>query len=217
MHMAHRKPIGLFLAALLLSTLSCMKDQPEELPEALVWNPDLAFPLGIDTFAMNAESGFDTTLFELDPVSGLPLWVGELEVVMEGQEAFNLDMLGASVDEIRRILFRVNLYNGFPHEVAVQAYFGQWNGTLLDSLFKDGPVLVGPALLQGSGEETKESYTRKDASFSREELQALDSSEVIYLQALISTTEVDTALVDFYPDYILVLDVGLMGQMTYTF
>jgi hypothetical protein len=217
MHMAHRKTIGLFLAAILLSTLSCMKDQPEELPDELVWNPDLAFPLGIDTFAMNAESGFDTTLFELDPATDLPLWVGELEVVMEGQEAFSLDMLGASLDEIRRIMFRVNLYNGFPHEVAVQAYFGQWNGTLLDSLFKDGPVLVGPARPLGSGEETKESFTRKDASFNREELQALDASEVIYLRALISTTEVDTALVDFYRDYLLVVDVGLKGQMSYTF
>ncbi len=58
----------LFLISLLLclgSLSSCMKDKPEALPENLVWNPELALPLGTDRFGLNEESGFDTTLFEI--------------------------------------------------------------------------------------------------------------------------------------------------------
>ena len=217
MHMASRKIILVVLSAVLVMGYSCMKDKPEEFPEGLVWNPGLAFPLDIDTFGLNAESGFDTTLFQLDTLTGLPLWVNELEVVMTGQTAFDLGMLSENIEDIRRIMVRTNIYNGFPHEVAIQAYFAQWDSTLIDSLFQEGPLVVRPASPMGSGEATRASYTRKDAHFEQEELRALENSEVLYLRAVVATTEVDSAMAAFYRDYLLILDVGFLAQLSYTF
>ena len=45
--------ICLFLTLVVFS--ACMKDKPETFPENLVWNPELAFPLGMDSLGMNGK------------------------------------------------------------------------------------------------------------------------------------------------------------------
>ena len=72
----------------------------------------------MDRFGLNAESGFDTTLFELDTLTGLPYWV-EMDVKWFWKEALDFDL--SSLECIHRfgepILFRLNISNGFPNEV----------------------------------------------------------------------------------------------------
>ena len=103
--------------------VSCLKDIPESVPGRIVWNPDVAIPLGSDKLGLNTASGFDTTLFNLDTITNLPQWIEQLELVMEGRVEFDLSSITTNTDEINSILFRVNIYNGFPNEVLAQAYF----------------------------------------------------------------------------------------------
>ena len=37
-----------------------MKEQPDELPDKLVWNPELAFPLGEEQYGLNHVSAVET-------------------------------------------------------------------------------------------------------------------------------------------------------------
>ena len=132
------------ITGLLLILSSCMKDKPESFPGELEWNPALAFPLGDDSFGLNAESGFDTTLFELDTITELPKWVGEFEVVMEGRIPIDLSSFSENIDDINQVMFRVNVFNGFPHEAQAQAYFIDIGMNMIDSMFSAGAIPVPP-------------------------------------------------------------------------
>ena len=193
---------------------SCLKDKPESLPDRLVWNPELAFPIGTDLYGMNAESGFDTTLFELDPETDLPLWVGEVQVVMEGSITFDLSTLDPRIDSVNRVLFRLGLRNEFPNEVKAQAYFLDVASIILDSMFSEGPITLPPGSPIGEGETSEASLVRKDAIFDRERIKPLENATEILFRAILLNEEIDTALVPFYPNYLIQMEIGMMTDLT---
>jgi hypothetical protein len=193
---------------------SCLKDKPESLPDRLVWNPELAFPIGTDLYGMNAESGFDTTLFELDPLTGLPLWTDQIEVVMEGSIPFDLSTLDPRIDSVNRVLFRLSVSNEFPNDATAQAYFLDASNLLLDSMFSDGPITLPPGIPIGEGQTSEVSVVRKDAIFDRERIIALENATEILFRAVLLTEDIDTTLVPYYPNYHIRMEIGMMTDLT---
>lgn len=196
---------------------SCMKDKPETFPDTIIWNPELAFPIGTDFFGMNARSGFDTTLFELDSLTGLPLWVDQVEVIMEGSIAFDLSTLDPRIDSVNRVLFRLNIGNEFPNDGLAQAYFLDPSDQLLDSMFSEGPVYLPPGTPIGEGETSEASRIRKDAIFEREDIISLEDASSILFRVTLFNETIDTTLLDYYPSYQIQLEIGMMADMTATF
>ena len=193
---------------------SCLKDKPESLPDRLVWNPELAFPVGTKHYGMNAESGFDTTLFELNPATGLPLWTDRIEVVMEGSIAFDLSNLDPRIDSVNQVLFRLSVSNEFPNETMAQAYFLDAARIILDSMFSEGPINLPPGIPTGEGETSEASVVRKDAIFDRERIKPLKNATDILFRAVLLNKEIDTALVPFYPFYLIQMEIGMMTDLT---
>jgi len=189
---------------------SCLKDMPETIPENVKWNPELAFPLGEDSFGLNALSGFDTTLFNLDTISGLPDWVDELEVVMEGTLDFDLYSIQENLEKINRILFRFKASNGFPNEVKAQAYFQDGGLNNVDSMFSEGPLTLPAGVVQEEGESVKASVIIKDAIFEKDRIQSLQNVNTIFFRATVLLAEVDHQLITYYPAYHLDLEIGAM-------
>ncbi|MEA3461349.1 MAG: hypothetical protein U9R49_05680, partial [Bacteroidota bacterium] len=140
-----------------------MKDKPESLPEHLEWNPQLALPLGEEEFGLNSLSGFDTLLLEEDTISGLPLWVGQQEVVMEGVFDFDLSTISDNLDQLNAILFRINSSNEFPHTMFSQAYFRDGSGTYIDSMFLEGVVETPAAQVSDQGGSIVPGYAPHEA------------------------------------------------------
>jgi len=206
-----------FLISLLLifaGFSSCMKDKPEDFPEKVIWDPELAFPIGMEQYGMNEESGFNTDLFEEDPLTGLPLWVNEVEVVMEGSINFDLSNLDSQIDSVNWIMFRLGIYNGFPNEVKTQAYFLDASSSVLDSMFSDGPLAVTPGIPISVGESIDPSYSRKDATFDRERLASLENTTEILFRALFLNQDLDTNLLPYYPNYEIDIEIGMMTNLT---
>jgi hypothetical protein len=207
------------LSVMLLLTASCLKDAPETFPEIVEWNPRLAFPLGENSYGLNAVSGFDTTLLDLDTITGFPDWVDELEVKMQGTVEFSLASIQHNLDNINRVLFRINLYNGFPNEILAQAYFQDASMNNIDSIFFDGPLLVSPGIVQGSGETIQPTHARKDAIFDRARLQPLENATVLLFSAtmLVKEEELDTTLIPYYPSYQFDVRIGAMLDLSLEF
>ena len=208
----HRTGILGAICILLFVAVSCMKDRPEELPQHLVWNPELAFPLGKDTFGLNAESGFDTSLFELDTITGLPDWFEEDTIYMEGTMDFGVSSLLNNLENINRILLRVNIYNQFPHEVYSQAYFVDDAMNFIDSIFHEGPETTGPGQVNKDGSVTP-AHSRKDAVFDRERVFALGSATSVYFRAGFFVSDVDSSLILYYRDFEYIVDMGAMVDL----
>jgi len=200
------------ICILLFVAVSCMKDRPEELPQHLVWNPELAFPLGKDTFGLNAESGFDTSLFELDTITGLPDWFEEDTIYLEGTMDFEVSSLLNNLENINRILLRVNIYNQFPHEVYSQAYFVDDAMNYIDSIFHEGPETTGPGQVNKDGSVTS-AHSRKDAVFDRERVFALGSATSVYFRAGFFISDVDSTLIPYYRDFEYIVDMGAMVDL----
>lgn len=196
--------------------VSCLKNKPESLPENLVWNPDLAVPVGIDRFGLNAESGFDTTLFELDTLTGLPKWVG-IEVIMTGRVDFDLSAFESSNENINRVLFRVGLHNGFPHEVMAQAYFTDEGSVVIDSMFSEGAIPVPPGVPLGDEVIIDPSALIVDAIFEDDRLEELHRATEIILKATIVNPEIDTTLFPYYRYYYIDMELGIMSDLTILF
>lgn len=206
------------LAALTILALafnpSCMKDRPEELPDSLEWNPELAFPLGEDQFGLNSASGFDTSLFEPDTISGLPQWVKESELTMEGVFAFDFSTISDNIDNLNRILFRVNIYNQFPHTVHSQAYFRDGALNVIDSMFVEGPVDTPPGIVNSDGNSIQEGYSRHDAIIGEEGIPPLADAQTILFHATFQLDDLDTALIPAYPTLSLGIETGLMLDLS---
>lgn len=200
------------ICILLLIAASCMKDRPEELPQNLLWNPELAFPLSKDTFGLNAESGFDTSLLELDTLTGLPEWIREDTIYLEGFMNFGFSSLLNNLENINSILLRVNIYNEFPHEVYSQAYFVDDAMNYIDSLFHEGPETTGPGQVDQDG-SVNPAHSRKDAVFDQERVIALGNATSVFFRAGFFISEVDTSLIPYYRYFEYMVDMGAMVDL----
>lgn len=210
------KTAGVLLAvsSILLLAISCMKEKPESLPEHLEWNPEFAFPLGDDQFGLNAESGFDTTLLELDTITGLPEWIDEDTIFLEGTMELNMSSLLENLEHINQILFRVNIYNEFPHEVYSQAYFRDAGLNVIDSLFDEGPISTQAGQVKADGSAITPGYSRKDALFNQERLLSLEDANHLFFRAGFLVTDVDSTLIPYYPDFEYTVDIGAMVEIS---
>jgi len=205
------------LATTLFVAVSCLKDMPESLPGSVNWSPEAAFPLGEKSFGLNAISGFDTTLFDPDTITRLPEWTKKLEVVLEGTLDFNMASISDNLDKLNRILFRVNAYNGFPNQVSTQAYFMDAGMNPIDSMFIEGPMVVPPGTVEGAGKSIKPAHSQQDAVFEKERIQPLENATNIFFRANIAVSDLDSALIPFYPDYQFDVGIGAMLDLTLEF
>lgn len=216
-----RRGQKVLLAALVMCVVaglsSCLKDAPESLPERIEWNPELAFPLGDDRFGMNDVSGFDTTKLDLDTVTGLPEWLDEVYVVMEGTMDFGLSSIHDNLDQINGVLFRVSCQNGFPDEMYTQAYFETDAGERIDSMFRQGPMAVPPGTVADNGDLLKPGMAVQDSWFDRDRILPLEDATLVIFRAYFIVTEPDSALIPHYPGFELNVHIGAMFDLTTEF
>jgi len=201
----------------ILFTTSCMKDKPESLPAYLEWNPQLALPLGEDEFGLNNESGFDTLLLEEDSISGLPLWLGEQEVVMEGEFDFDLSSISDDLDKLNAILFRINSSNQFPQNMFSQGYILDQDGNFIDSLFLEGPVETPAAKISESEGTLDPGLARHDALIEGTRIPALANAQSILFRSGFLVARVDSSLITLYPSFRFQIDSGLMLDISYNY
>jgi len=207
----------LVMVLLILPETSCMKDAPESLPDKLIWNPALAFPVGEESYGLNDVSGFDTTLLDLDTITGLPEWVDQLIVEMKRNLDFDLSSIQNNLDQIHWALFRVSFENEFPDVIFAQGYFKDEGENVIDSMFSEGPVAVPAANVAESGEVLQTGQAIQDAYFDHDRIAGLNDATHIALRAFFIVTDPDSALIPHYPDFAFNVHIGVMLDLTVEF
>ncbi|MFO7933521.1 MAG: hypothetical protein R6U78_05515 [Bacteroidales bacterium] len=208
---------AIWIVLLLAAGRGCLKDAPETLPGTFLWNPEIALPLGEASFGMNGESGFDTLLLRPDPVTGWPEWVDEAEIYLQGTMDFDLSRITDNPDLLNRILFRVNIHNGFPDRMLAQAYFTDPGNNFIDSLFAAGPILVPAGTIRNKGETIVPATVQEDAIFEKERIGPLRDATGILMHATLLNPDPDTALIPYYPSYGFDVQVGAMIDVSIQF
>lgn len=204
----------LIIILIMVLSFSCIKDAPGDFdnPDS-TWNPSFSFPVGYSSLGMNEDSGFDTLLLLIDPITGYPFWVNEIDVPLSYTMSFDMQELNDFSEEIISIMFRLNTYNGFPAVATGQVYFLDINSLIVDSMFFDGPLVMNPGIPVGDGETINSAYNQSDVIFGQDEIDDLASVKYILIEGAISTQNPDTTLIDYYPAYTLDLQLGAQVEL----
>jgi hypothetical protein len=201
----------LLLLILFLSFLlhSCIKEEPEEESK---WNPNFSIAIGYTSLGMNADSGFDTLLLQINALTGLPYWTEEIDIPLSYTMPFDMGQISDFSEEIISIMFRLNTYNGFPNEALGQVYFLDMSNIIVDSLFSTGPLTLNRGIV--NGETVNYTHNQTDIIFDQSKIEELTTVRNILVQGKVSNVELNTTLVDFYPNYTLGIQLGLQAELS---
>lgn len=204
----------LIIISIMVLSFSCIKDAPSDFdnPDS-TWNPSFSFPVGYASMGMNEDSGFDTLLLLIDSLTGYPFWVDEIDIPLSYTMSFDMQELNDFSEQIISIMFRLNTYNGFPAVATGQVYFLDINSLIVDSMFFDGPLVMNPGAPIGDGETINPAYNQSDVIFGQDEINDLASVKYILIEGAISTQNLDTTLIDYYPAYTLDLQLGAQVEL----
>lgn len=207
----------IYISIILLAS-SCLQDAPEDFdnPES-TWNPDFSFPVGYTSLQMNEESGFDTLLLWINSATGYPFWVDEIDIPMNYTMPFDMQQLDNISDQIIRVMFRLNIHNGFPAIAKGQVYFLDFNQQVVDSMFVDGPLDLESGTLENDGQTVNPSYEQKDIVFNQNKIDDLASVRYIFIKGAIQNLSLDSTLIDNYPNYKLDVQLGVQTELNISF
>jgi hypothetical protein len=194
---------------------SCLDDVPDDFdnPDS-TWNPNFSFPVGYTSLGMNAESGFDTLLLELNPIDSLPEWYRhEMDISMSYTMPFDMQELSGSSEEILRLMVRINAYNEFPAGITGQIYFLDIDNYVIDSVFTDEPFNLSKGSVDENGRTSEKFYLQKDIEFPKERMDNLHQTRNILIEGKITNDDIDTNLVYFFPDYEVDVQVGVQVEL----
>ncbi|NOQ25478.1 MAG: hypothetical protein GQ564_08965 [Bacteroidales bacterium] len=193
---------------------SCIDDAPSDFdnPDSN-WNPSFSFPVGYSSLGMDIDSGFDTLLFLIDTLSGLPFWIDEIDVPISYTMPFNMQEINDFSEEIVSILFRLNTQNGFPNQVKFQLYFQDINSFNIDSMFVNGPLRFDSGTPIGNGEFINSTSNQTDIFIDQDKINDLGSTQYILIEGLINNVALDTSLISYYPNYSIDLQLGVQVEL----
>lgn len=198
----------LFLISILF--FSCTKEEPEEESK---WNPNFSLAIGYTSLGMNYDSGFDTLLLILNPITGLPYWTEEVDIPLSYTMPFDMGQLNDFSEEIVSVMFRLNSYNGFPNPASGQVYLLDAFNIIVDSVFSTDPLTMESGIINGNGETINSTHNQTDVYFDESKIDKLISVRSILVNAEISNVTLDTSLVDYYPEYTLDIQLGLQVEL----
>jgi hypothetical protein len=201
---------SIYIFFVLLILVSCLDDVPEDFnnPDSL-WNPSFSIAVGQTSLSMSDESGFNTTLLDDLDLSGYPDWIDEIDVEMEYMMPFDMEGIADFSEEIIRVMFRLNIDNGFPAEAFAQVYFLDISDQVVDSVFLNGPLSFDPASVNSEGEVINKYHSQNDIVFEDDKIDNLSTVRNVLIQGGINNLSLDTTLVDFYPNYSVDIQMGV--------
>ena len=194
---------------------SCLNDLPETISSDIEMNTTLAFPIGEASLGLDEISGFNESMLEIDPFTNKPYWVGFELIPLNYPMSFEIGDIYQSAEEIIQLLFRLNIYNGFPSLVRVQLYFLDTDGFPVDSVFSAGPVQLNPATANSFGAIIRKPHYTSDILFDSERIDNLQYVDRIVVYAVFSTNGIDETLVQYYKSYKIDVQMGVKATLKF--
>jgi hypothetical protein len=123
-------------------------------------------------------------------------------------------------EEIKRLILRLNITNGFPLNVDIQAYYFDQNYILLDSLFHDlqDPARFIPSATDTDGDGRVEPLKLEplEVELSRQQIDNISSSSYMVVYYTLTTPGADQIPpenVQFYLDYFFEVLIGAIAEL----
>jgi len=147
----------------------------------------------------------DQSRFDIQLLLQLPIWGTASGFVT--QDTFQVDF--EEYENVDFAEFRLNTENSIPLEVAMQLYFADDNGLILDSLFTTDEIILAAAPVDATGEVngTTEKFT--EIPKSAVEFNQLKTATQLFLKASFQTSNQGTVPVRVLSDQSVELKMGM--------
>jgi hypothetical protein len=124
------------------------------------------------------------------------------------------DFSGLGIDDVTQSKIKLKTVNGSPMDMAVQIYFVDDVGTVLDSLFTDPNIIEG-APVDANGFSTGDTAVLTEVSLTQEKVDRIEQASQIVLSAVVYTTNNGTVPVKFSADDRFEVILGVSTKMKY--
>ncbi|KPL14704.1 MAG: hypothetical protein AMS26_09850 [Bacteroides sp. SM23_62] len=173
-------------------------------------------PLGTEYNFVVDSSKYDVLLELFLPLNG---YADNLVVRDTLDFVFN-DFYDRPPEEIKRMILRLNITNGFPLNMKVQAYYFDGNDVLLDSLFHDpgDPASYIPAATDNNNDGKVEplKLAPVEVELSRQQIDNISSSIYMVVYYTLTTPGADQKPpenVQFYMEYFFEVFIGAIAEL----
>jgi len=207
--------ITIFLGMLFSAGLSsCIKEMIEEVELPPKWSPEIAFPIGKTTLTVNNyfyNYPSDTT----PPEDSLAVYFNNTLYLVDSADLQMADLLpfafrsfASNPDNIRRLIFRINAYNGYPSLSAYQVYLLDAGYHIIDSLLEGKGMYLTPGVLV-NGNEIQKVFSRREIAFSSERIQQDREVEHLRVKTMLVISPSSRDTVRLFPNYQIDVQVGV--------
>ncbi|HBX52623.1 MAG: hypothetical protein A2W98_14630 [Bacteroidetes bacterium GWF2_33_38] len=163
--------------------------------------------------SVNNNFVLDTSRFDVNLEVELPLWGHAKYFAIQDTGKFVMADYYDQTEYIDWILFRLNVDNGFPTDMSIQAYFCDSVYNKLDSLFLDETELIQSGVIDSDGRVVEKTYKTTDLLFSHNRIEGLKDCKYMLFKGTVTTTNNATVLVKFYSDYTIDLKFSMQAQI----
>jgi hypothetical protein len=124
------------------------------------------------------------------------------------------DFDGLGVDEIRESIVRVKTLNEIPLDAALQVYFVDVTGVVLDSLFTNPSIIEGPQV-DADGFTQDNAEVIMQVPVTQEKVDRINQAEYLQIRAEMQTTNQGTVPVRFSVTDKIHISISLQGKVEY--
>lgn len=151
----------------------------------------------------------DSSKFNVDMEVELPLYgkVSALEI----QDTVDFEFGG--VDQLKSLMLRANITNGFPMDVGVQIFFTDSTYKTLDSLITPYKIIMPSAQVDNNGKVSVKTNQVTDIELSHDKLEKLKNTRKLLIRGRLNTANNGNTDVKIYTDYTLDVKMGVKAKL----
>lgn len=155
--------------------------------------------------------------YDIDLQLVLPIWGYSDFLLMQDTIDFNISEIYAEdIEQIQRLIFRLNITNGFPVEIDTRVYFADNEYSILDSMFTSTEKIIGASDTDGDGIADPNEDQTVDVELDSERVDKIQDAKYLIMQGRISTTNADSSPPEshkFYSDYKIEAYIGVIADL----
>lgn len=182
----------------------------EELFSTLPYYLEYGFGVVLDPLDNAQDFVFDDSRLAVGVHLELPFH-GKLAALTISRE-YDFDGLG--IDDIQEGLVSIKTINELPLDAAVQVYFVDASGTVLDSLFANPSIIKG-AQVNSDGFAEGHAEVISEVPVLQEKVDRINQAEQLMVRAVLHTTDQGAVPVKFAAEDKLQISIGLRAKVPY--
>lgn len=155
----------------------------------------------------------DTSKFMAEVEFLLPLDLSITAFTMTDTLEFTIGEDGIDTSFIKHVTINLSTLNELPLELGLQVYMLDASSLVIDSLFKDKPVLLSSSEVDSEGKLLQASQDSHSFDFPVEKLGILEETEYLRIEARLATAQSGVPFVKLYSDYSLDFEISFYAEL----